>query len=95
MFGKNPLEISKIIRGEEVCNALRLALIAEIDAIMLYSQLARAIENQVVSKVFREVAEEEKEHMGEFFYLLKKCDNTLEEMMEKGFKEVKELEEES
>ena len=92
MFGRNPLEKMHPMDELSTCDALRLALIAEIDAITLYSQLARASSDPLVKRVFLEVAEEEKEHMGEFLYLLKKCDLTLEKMMNEGEKEVKEYE---
>ena len=89
VFGKNPIELAKVLGPEEVCDALRLALIAEIDAITLYTQLARRISDPLVKKVFLAVANEEKEHMGEFFSLLKKCDPSLAEMMKRGEEEVK------
>ncbi len=92
MFGKNPLDLEKPLGPDGVCDALRLALIAELDAITLYEQLARSIEDPLVKKVFLEVANEEREHVGEFLYLLKKCDRKLEGMLEKGAQEVTEIE---
>ena len=93
MFGKNPLEMAKALGPGEVCDALRLALIAEIDAVTLYTQLARRIADPLVKKVFLAVADEEKEHMGEFLSLLKKCDPGLVEMMKRGEEEVEEISE--
>jgi rubrerythrin len=93
LFGKNPLELRRPLEKEGICDALRLALIAELDAITLYEQLARSIEDPLVKKVFLEVANEEREHVGEFLYLLRRCDSNLDKMLEKGEEEVKELEE--
>jgi rubrerythrin len=94
MFGKNPLELpGRDLAPEEICDALRIALAAELDAVTLYSQFARRIKDPLVSKVFLAVAEEEKEHIGEFLTLLKKCDKSLDAMIEKGREEVVELEE--
>ncbi len=92
MFGKHPLDIAPgaKISGERLCDALRLAIIAEVDAITLYRQIAESSADKVVAEVFREVADEEKEHLGEFMYLLRRCDENLDEMMKHGEEEVKE-----
>jgi len=49
---------------------LRLAIIAELDAITLYSRLAELATNVNVKKVLFDVAKEEKTHAGEFRTLL-------------------------
>ncbi len=76
---------------DEVKDALRLAIIAELDAVSLYEQLARAIEDEAVKKVFEDIAREEKAHVGEFMALLKNLDPELTKEMESGAKEVEEL----
>jgi rubrerythrin len=93
VFGKHPLDVkpAPMISDERICDALRLAIIAEVDAITFYRQMARASTDKVVAEVFKEVAEEEKEHLGEFMYLLRRCDGSLDEMMKHGEEEVKEL----
>ena len=93
MFGVNPLQLEKPLKGESLCEAVRLALIAELDAINIYRQIARYASDPLFKRVFEEVAEEEKEHMGEFMYLLRKCDSTIAGMMEEGEKEAREAEE--
>lgn len=45
---------------------LRLGIIAELDAISLYEQLAAATEDKNIKKVFLDFAKEGKTHMGEF-----------------------------
>lgn len=92
MFGKNPVDIPGSLKGERVCEALRMAIIAELDAVSFYMQLAEKVEDPLVKKVFIDVANEEKEHFGEFFYLLRKCDPSLEKLMEEGMEEVREME---
>jgi len=51
-----------------------LTIIAELDAINLYLQLAPSIEDEKVRKVFEDVALEEKTHVGEFLAFLKNLD---------------------
>ena len=96
MLGKNPLEIpqGKRFSKEELAQAIRLAIIAELDAINLYEQLASAAQDQLVREVFMDVAREEKTHVGEFLTLLKKLDPEQVKELEKGAAEVEEMEEE-
>ncbi len=68
----------------EVADALRLAIIAALDAISLYLQLARCVDDERVRKVFEDVAREEKAHFGEFLALLKMCDLGLEAELNAG-----------
>jgi len=71
---------------------IRVGLIAELDAINLYEQLASEAKDSLVKKVFLEIAKEEKEHVGEFLELLRRFDNQQVEMLEKGAREVREIE---
>jgi hypothetical protein len=61
----------------EVADALRLAIIAELDAISLYLQLAKYVEDERARKVFEDVAREEKVRFGEFLAMLKAYDPDL------------------
>ncbi|MEM0504201.1 MAG: family 1 encapsulin nanocompartment shell protein [Sulfolobales archaeon] len=93
MMSKHPLDLQpgrKLVR-EEVAEALRLSIIAELDAINLYLQLARAIDDEKVRKVFEDIAREEKTHVGEFLALLKVLDREQVEELSRGVKEVEEL----
>lgn len=92
-MSKNPLDLApgRKLTREEVADALRLAVIAELDAISLYLQLARAIDDEAVRRVFEDVAREEKTHVGEFMALLKHLDPEQAEELGKGAAEVKEL----
>ena len=70
---------------------LRQAIIAEYDAINLYEQFAKSTSNEHIKKVMLDVAREEKEHIGEFEYLLKMIDKSFKDDKEEGYKEVEEL----
>mgnify|MGYP001772539121 CR=1 FL=1 len=93
MLSKHPLEIppGRKLSKEEIADALRLSIIAELDAVSLYLQLARAIDDEKIRKVFEEVAREEKTHVGEFLALLKILDPEQAKELEEGEKEVFEL----
>lgn len=93
MMSKHPLDLplGRRLSKEEVAEALRLSIIAELDAINLYLQLARAVNDEKVKKVFEDVAREEKTHVGEFLALLKSLDLEQVEELEHGSREVEEL----
>jgi len=93
MLSKNPLEVppGRRFSREELAQALRLAIIAELDAINLYVQLAGASDDPLVRKVFMDVAKEEKTHVGEFLSLLKRIDPEQVRELEAGEEEVREL----
>ncbi len=71
---------------------VRLGLIAELDAISLYEQLAAHARDPLVKKVFMDIAHEEKEHVGEFLELLKRLDPRQVDALEHGAEEVREME---
>lgn len=93
MLSKHPLELppGRKLSPEEVTDALRLAIIAELDAISLYLQLARAIDDEKVRRIFEDIAREEKTHVGEFLALLKSLDPEQVEELKAGEREVEEL----
>ena len=94
MFAKNPVETASRLLDPSVkehLQAIRLAIIAELDAINFYEQVAVRCQNPDIRKVFEDVAKEEKEHLGEFLALLVKYDPTVLEKMREGFKEVESL----
>ena len=93
MLSKHPLELppGRKLTREEVADALRLSIIAELDAVSLYLQLARAIDDEKIRRVFEDIAREEKTHVGEFLALLESMDPEQVEELKKGAKEVEEL----
>ena len=70
---------------------LRAAMIAELDAINLYEQMADMTQNKNIRKLLMDVAREEKTHVGEFQTLLLRKDPQQKNELEEGKKEVKEL----
>ena len=81
-------KISKEMLDSEL---LRVGMIAELDAVSLYEQLAAATDNEDLKKVFLDIAKEEKTHFGEFQALLLKIDKEQVRELEKGKEEVNEL----
>ena len=69
----------------------RLGIIAELDAINLYEQMANLASDPGLKKVLEDIANEEKTHVGEFLEMLKKLDPRQIEELGKGKKEVEEL----
>jgi len=90
MLAKNPTDhkaLTKKMLGKQV---LRLGIIAELDAINLYEQLATASTDAKISATFLDIAQEEKTHVGEFLTLLLGADKEQEHEFEAGKREVKE-----
>ena len=69
---------------------MRLAIIAELDAVSLYEQLASATDNEAIKAVLLDVAKEEKTHVGEFQTMLLREDEQQVEELKKGKEEVEE-----
>jgi rubrerythrin len=91
MLSQIPIKIEKVEKKLLDREILRVAIIAELDAVNLYEQLAAVTSNENIRKVLLEVAREEKTHVGEFQALLLKEDVEQVQELEKGKKEVKEL----
>lgn len=91
MLSKTPINLEKINPQEIDREILRLGVIAELDAINLYEQLAASAQNENIKKVLLDIAREEKTHVGEFQALLMELDEEQVEEMEEGKKEVEEL----
>jgi len=91
MLFKIPITLEKVGKKHLDREILRVAVIAELDAISLYEQLAAATDNQNIKKILLDVAKEEKTHMGEFQTLLLREDKEQVEELKKGKEEVEEL----
>lgn len=92
MLSINPTLVvrDKPYSREELMEALRLAIAAELDAISLYEQMARFSQDENCKKIFLDVAREEKAHVGEFTALLLSLDAQQVDELKGGFKEVEE-----
>lgn len=94
MMSQIPIDITKISKKDLNSEILRAGIIAELDAINLYEQMAAATDSEMIRKVFMDIAKEEKTHVGEFQALLLREDMEQAVELEKGKKEVQELVEE-
>jgi rubrerythrin len=83
----------KMTRSELV-RAIRLNLAAEQEAIHLYQAHADATDNELAKRVFLDIADEEREHVGEFQRLLNILLDDEEELLADGAGEVDEMAEE-
>ena len=90
MLSKIPLNLEKIGKGDLDKEILRAGIIAELDAINLYEQMAALAENKNIKKILLDIAREEKTHVGEFQALLLIEDKEQEKELEEGKKEVEE-----
>ena len=91
MLSQIPVELGKVKKEELDRELLRVAIIAELDAINLYNQLASMTSDEKIKAVFYDVTREEKTHVGEFQTMLLELDKEQVKELEKGLKEVKEL----
>ena len=91
MLSQIPIRIEKLSKDKIDMELLRVGMIAELDAVNLYEQLAAATDNEDLKKIFLDIAREEKTHFGEFQALLLKLDKEQVEELEKGKGEVEEL----
>ncbi|MEJ5187218.1 MAG: ferritin family protein [Candidatus Geothermincolales bacterium] len=91
MLSQIPFDLGKLSGEDLEKEILRVAIIAELDAINLYEQLASMTENKLLRKVFLDIAREEKTHVGEFQALLLMKDEEQVRELEEGREEVEEL----
>jgi len=91
MLSKIPINLEGMKKEDIDREILRAGIIAELDAINLYEQMAAMTQKKDIRKVLLDIAKEEKTHVGEFQTLLLRLDKEQERELEEGRKEVKEL----
>jgi rubrerythrin len=91
MMSKIPIDMEKIGKEDMDREILRVAMIAELDAVSLYEELAAMTDSDDLKAVLSDIAREEKTHVGEFQTLLLRKDEEQVTELEKGRKEVEEL----
>jgi rubrerythrin len=91
MLSQLPIDLTNVSKENLDREILRLGMIAELDAVSLYEQLAAMTENAALKKVLLDIALEEKTHIGEFEAMLLEEDPEQEKELEEGKKEVAEL----
>jgi rubrerythrin len=94
MLSKIPFSMENLEPEDINRQILRIGLIAELDAINLYEQLASLTNDEKIKAIFLDIAREEKTHVGEFLTLLLMNDEEQEDELEEGKEEVEELLEE-
>ena len=85
MKGERKLSDAELVR------AIRFMIAAEYEAIQLYQQTAESTDNELAKEVFIDIANEEKEHAGEFLRLLRELDPEEESFYKEGYEEVEEM----
>lgn len=91
MLSKVLIDLEKVKKEDLDKEILRVGIIAELDAVSLYEQMAAVTENENIRKILLDIAKEEKTHVGEFQTLLLKEDPEQGKELEEGKKEVDEL----
>ncbi|WP_440944891.1 ferritin family protein [Methanosarcina sp. T3] len=90
MLSTIPIDLKNITEEDIDKEILRAGIIAELDAINLYEQMANLAKNEDIKKILLDIAKEEKTHIGEFQTLLLRFDPQQKEELEAGAEEVEE-----
>ncbi len=90
MLSKIPIAFDKIKTEDMDKEILRAGIMAELDAINLYEQMAALAHKDGIRRILLDIAREEKTHVGEFQSLLLREDKEQAEEMLAGEREVRE-----
>jgi rubrerythrin len=90
MLSQIPIDLKSISAEDLDKEILRAGIIAELDAINLYEQMASMATNPDIKSILLDIAKEEKTHIGEFQALLLRFDPQQKKELEEGAKEVEE-----
>ena len=91
MLSQIPISLDKVRKEDLDKEILRAAIIAELDAVNLYEQMAALTDNKHIKMILLDIAREEKTHVGEFQALLLREDQQQVKELEEGKEEVEEL----
>jgi rubrerythrin len=91
MLSQIPIDLSKTSKEDRDTEILRAGIIAELDAINLYQQMAALAQSSKIKAVLLDIAKEEKTHVGKFQALLLAYDKEQVTELAKGKEEVDEL----
>ncbi len=91
MLSKIPSDLGKVRKEDRDREILRAGMIAELDAVNLYEQMAALAGSAKMRRMLLDIAREEKTHMGEFQAMLLSLDEQQVAELKKGKKEVDEL----
>ena len=90
MLSKIPIDLEKVNKENLDMEILRAGIIAELDAVNLYEQMAAMAQDKNIKAILLDIAKEEKTHVGEFQTLLLNRDKEQVKELEEGKEEVKE-----
>jgi len=90
MLSQIPINLDKIKKEDLDKEILRAGIIAELDAINLYEQMAAIAGDKNVKNILLDIAKEEKTHVGEFQALLLNKDGEQKRELAEGRKEIEE-----
>jgi len=85
------LKNDRKLTHDELVRAIRFMIAAEYEAVQLYQQTAESTDNKLAKEVLLDIADEEKEHAGEFLRLLRELEPDEEKFYKEGYEEVEEM----
>jgi len=91
MLSDIPKDLSKVDKSNIDKEIARVGMIAELDAINLYEQLAAMAQDSTLKAVLLDIAKEEKTHVGEFEAILLEKDKEQVKESKAGKEEVEEM----
>jgi rubrerythrin len=86
-----PIKLEGMKKEDIDREILRAGIIAELDAINLYEQMAAMTQRKDIKAILMDIAKEEKTHVGEFQTMLLRLDKEQQRELEEGKKEVEEI----
>jgi len=89
MLSQIPINLDRIEKRNIDAEILRVGIIAELDAVNLYEQMAAMAQDENIKSILLDIAKEEKTHVGEFQALLLNRDKQQVEELATGKEEVK------
>ena len=81
--------VDRKISKAELIQALRIDIASELEAIYLYDAHVLATDDPVAKKVLADIRDEEKEHVGELYALVRYLDPSIDGFLAEGQEEVK------
>lgn len=91
MLSQLPINLEKIKKEDLDKEILRAGIIAELDAVSFYEQMAAVTRNKNIRTILLNIAREEKTHVGEFQALLLRLDKEQAKELKEGEREIKEV----
>lgn len=85
------LKSERKLTHDELVRAIRFMIAAEYEAIQLYMQLSESIDHVLAQAVLKDIADEEREHAGEFLRLLHELSPDENDYYKEGYEEVEEI----